>query len=200
MKSMLTVGGVVLLAGFLWAQERIEPEIAKKYARVFVEQSASLSGLQLKIDADPERPYGLKHEEVGALIIPDKRLSEAVLQKLGKETAPLAQLWVRNLTIVVNDQLVPNDQLRIVTVSANGKDHPLPLFLLGVRKKTADDLELVVYGPNKEPLVLSPLKKIDGSQDLPIELEGTKRDDGRGTLTLRILGKYQVELTLAKQE
>jgi hypothetical protein len=200
MRRLLTVGSLLLVAGVVGAQERIAPEIAQKYARLFVEQAAKQQNLPIKIDADPERPCGLKHEEVGAMVIPDKNLSAEALKKVAQDITPLGQLWTRKLTMVVKDQLVPNDQLRIVTVSANGEDHLLPLFLLGVRKKAGADLELVVYGPGKEPLLQVPLEKLDATQEIPIELEGKEEGNGRGVLTLNILGKYQARLTLAKQD
>jgi hypothetical protein len=200
MRCFLTVGGMALAVGFLGAQERIPPETAQKYARHMVEHAAKQQNLQLKVDADPERPFGLKHEEVGAMVIPDKKLSEDALKNAGRDTLPVAQLWVRKLTLVVKDQPLPNDRLRIVTVTAEGEDHPLPLFLLGVRKKAGNDLELVVYGPEKEPLLSLPLQKVDIRQELPFELEGKRGDNDRGVLTLNILGKYQARLDMAKQE
>jgi hypothetical protein len=202
MRYTLTVAGLLVAANCLWAQERIEPEQARKYARLFVEKSAKEPNLQLKIDADPERPFGIKDGELGAMVIPDKKLSPETLTKANKEVSPLGQLWVRNLTIVVKDQALPNDKLRVVTITAkDGQEHPLPLFLLGVRRKAADlDLELVVYGPGKEPLVIAPLQKTTGTQELPLELDGEKGDNNRGTLIVKVLGQYQAQLTLAKQD
>jgi hypothetical protein len=203
MKHMLTVAGLLVAANCLWAQERIEPEQARKYARLFVEKSAKEPNLQLKMDADPERPFGIKDGELGAMVIPDKNLSPEAMSKSSKEVVvPLGQLWVRNLTIVVKDQALPNDKLRIVTVIAkDGQEHPLPLFLLGVHRKAADlKMELVVYGPGKEPLLIAPLQKVSGTQELPLELDGEKGDNNRGTLTVKVLGQYQAQLTLAKQD
>jgi hypothetical protein len=200
MRYTLTVAGLLVAANCLWAQERIEPEQARKYAHLFVEQSAKEPNLQLKIDADPERPFGIKDGELGAMVIPDKRLSADRLKKASKEIMPLGQLWVRNLTIVVKDEALPNDKLRVVTITAkDGQEHPLPLFLLGIRRKAAD-LELVVYGPGKEPLMIAPLQKTTGTQELPLELDGEKGDNNRGTLTVKVLGQYQAQLTLAKQD
>ena len=134
------------LAGLAAAQERIEPQEAQKFAKLFVEHAAKVGDLQLKLEPDADKPYGLKAGQVGAVVIPDKRLSQEALQKVGKDVTPVGQLWVRNMTAVAKDQPVGNDRLRIVTVTADGKDHPLPLFLLGVRKQADGALELVVYG------------------------------------------------------
>ncbi len=181
------------------AQERIEPEQARKFARLFVEQSAKVPHLQLKIDADPDQPFGLKDEDMGAMVIPQKKLAAGDLTKAGNAIVPLGQLWLRNLTLVVKDEALPNDKLRIVTITANGQDHSLPLFLLGVRGKGAN-LELVVYGPGKEPLLVAPLQKSSSTHELPLELDGEKGNNNRGTLTIKVLGQYQAQLTLAKQD
>jgi hypothetical protein len=37
-------------------------------------------------------------------------------------------------------------------------------------------------------------------QELPIEFEAMKGDEGTGVLTFTILGKYRAKLTVAKQE
>src|SRR5437870_5109989 len=116
MKRAIAMVSLALLAGRAGAQERIAPEVAQKFARLFVEQAAKLDDLQLKLQPDPDKACGLKKDDVGALIIPDKRLSAQALQKAGKEAIPVGQLWVRQLTAVVNDQPVANDRLRIVTI------------------------------------------------------------------------------------
>ena len=199
MKRLLVLLSLLLTGPGLRAQERIEPEQARKYARLFVEQSAKVPHLQLKIDADPDQPFGLKDEEMGAMVISQKSLTLDALKKAGNDVMPLGQLWLRNLTIVVKDEALPNDKLRIVTITANGQDHSLPLFLLGLRNK-GNNLELVVYGPGKEPLLTAPLQKATSTHELPLELDGEKGSNNRGTLTIKVLGQYQAQLTLAKQD
>ena len=199
MRGMAALVGLALLAGLATAQERIDPEEAQKFAKIFVEHAAKVGDLQLKLEPNADKPYGLRAGQVGTVVIPDKRLSEEAIQKAGKEVTPVGQLWVRNMTAVVKDQPVGNDRLRIVTVTANDKDHPLPLFLLGVRKQADGVLELVIYAKDKEPLLALPLQKAEVRQEMPIELEG-KGEGGRGTLTMNVLGKYQAQLPMAKQE
>jgi hypothetical protein len=199
MKGVVAIVALLVVAGLVRAQERIPSEVAQKFARLFVEQTAKLDAPQLKVEPDAERPYGLKKDEMGALFIPDKRLSAEALQKAGKEVLPVGQLWVRGLTAVVNDQPVANDKLRIVTISADNKDHALPLFLVGARRSADGELQLVVYGKDKKPLLHVPLRKAETRQELPVELEGREENE-RGVLTLNLLGRYRAELVLAKQD
>jgi hypothetical protein len=199
MKHMLIVAGWLLAAGLAPAQERIAPEDAQKFARLFIDQAAKQTDLQLKLEPDPERAFGLKKDNVGALIIPDKRLTADLLHKAGQDVVPVAQFWVRHLTVVAKDQAVPSDKLRVVAVTVGDKEHPLPLFLLGARRTASQELELLVYGNGKEPLLQLPLRKTEVRPELPIEFEARGEND-RAVLTLNLLGAYQAELTVAKKE
>jgi hypothetical protein len=57
-------------------------------------------------------------------------------------------------------------------------DRPMPLLLVGVRRKGDKELELVVYGKDSEPLLTLPLKRVDFIQELPVELEWLLGDGG----------------------
>lgn len=199
MRRMVAMIVLVQMVGVALAQERIAPEAAQNYARILVQASAQTANQPLQVQPDADKPYGLKAGDEGALVIPAKSLTEEALQKAGKEVIPLAQLWVRNLTLVIKEQLVPNDKLSVVKVTLNEQEHSLPLFLLGVRKKEDGSWEMVIFAKDKEPLLAVPLVTRDGKQELPIELEARGEND-RGILTLNILGKYQAQMTLAKQE
>jgi len=200
MKAIESTLFLALVIGSISAQERIPQEQATKYAALFVEAAAKLTDLQVKTDVDSEKPFGVKGGDLGAMVIPDKKLSEDVICKAGKDMIPVGQLWLRKLSTVVDGKATGNDKLRIVTITVNTEDHPLPLFLLGVRKKGDDTLELAVYAKDKEPHLLLPLQKIDTKQELPIELEAMKGDNETGVITLNILGKYRAKLTVGKQE
>jgi hypothetical protein len=198
MKRIFTLLAVTLSAHLAGAQERIPAEDAQRLARTFAAESAKLVALQLKVDGDADRPFGLRKGDIGALVIADKRLSGETLQKLGDEVTPVGQLWMRGITTLVNDEAVTSVRLRIVNVTVNDKDVALPLFLLGARK-AGQDLELVVFAGAREPLLRLPLRKAETRQEMPIELEA-RGEGGRGILTLNILGGYRVELPVVQQE
>jgi len=54
----------------------------------------------------------------------------------------------------------------------------------------SDDLELLVYGKDKKPVLTVPLKTISRSQENVVDMVAERKDDG-GLLTLRFLGKYE---------
>jgi len=200
MKKLATGLILALYASVAAAQERVPQEQAVTIAKLLAEAAAKIADAQIKTDADPEYPFALKADEVGAMVIPVKKLSEEAFTKAGKDVTPVAQLWFKKLTLLVDNKTVPNDKLRILKVNHNGEDFELPMFLLGVRKKGDGALELVVYAKEKQPLVVLPLEKADANLELPIELDGKKTGEDTGELTLKILGKYRTKLPLTKQE
>src|SRR5258708_524822 len=115
MKNVVAIGVAALLGSVVAAQERIAPEEAQKFARLFVEKTAKIADAQVKLEPDADKPFGLKKDDVGVMVIPAKGLTDEALQKAGKDVTPVGQLWVRNLTMVHKDQPVPNDKLRVVT-------------------------------------------------------------------------------------
>jgi len=201
MKPVTVIVSLMLFVGVAQAQpERIPPEEAQKYAKLFVESAGKLDGPQIKMEVDTDKPYAFKAKKHGAMVLPDKKLSADVLAKAGKELVPLGQLWLVRMTLVAADQPTPADKLRLVKVTVNNEDHQMPLLLLGVRKNAKDELELVVYAKDKEPLLTVPLEKKEIQQELPLELEAKKGDNNRAQILLNILGKYQATLIVAPQE
>jgi hypothetical protein len=188
-----------LLGSLVVAQDRLPQDEARRYARPCAEQAATLTDAQLSMSVDPEKPCALRGEGGGAMIIPDKKLSEEALRKAGEEVIPVGQLWLRKWTVVVGGKAVPDDRLRILTVNLDDKDRPMPLLLLGLRKKGDKDAELVVYAKDSEPLQVLALQKLDLIQDLPVELEWKRGEKDADTLTVKILGRYQAVLTVMRR-
>jgi hypothetical protein len=200
MRSVMTLATLVLFGSSLAAQERIPQEEAIKYSRLLTETAAKdVKDAPVKTDVDTERPYAVRHGEVGAMISPDRNLTAEVLAKAGEEPVPVGHLWFRKLTPSIDGQNIADDRLRLVTITVDNQDHILPIFLLSARKK-GDQLELLIHGKNKEPLAVVPLKKHDVNQELPIELDGKKQTDDTGLIFLNVLGKYQAQLTVGGRE
>lgn len=199
----LWTGALVLVVAAAAAAdvEKLPLERAQQFAKVFGEQVAKIDDLQFKPDVDTEKPCAFHAEnKYGAMVVPDRNLSAATVEKAGKERIPVGHLWTRNLAPAVDGTVTPNAKLRLVTVSVDNNDHNLPFYLLGLRKNADGNLELLVYGKEKEPIVNVPLKKVDAAQDLPIELDGKKGENETGVLIVNLLGKYQAQITVKEQE
>jgi hypothetical protein len=203
MKWWTTLAWLALVAGAAAADSpnRIPQDEAKAYAKLCAERAAAvLTDAQIGVDVDPDKPCAERGEGGGAMVVPDRKLTEKVLAGADKDIVPVGQLWLRKWTLVVNGKPVTNDKLRIITVTIEDKERPMPLLLLGVRKKGDKDLELVVYAKDSEPLQVVPLTKRDTASGLPLELEWSRGDKDADNLTLNILGKYQTVLKIGRQE
>jgi hypothetical protein len=61
---------------------------------------------------------------------------------------------------------------------------------LGARKGADGNLELLIYGKAKQPLVTVPLKPQKQTRQWPLEFEAVREGD-QARVTLFLLGKYQ---------
>jgi hypothetical protein len=200
MKRLLV--GLALLAcvGTTLAIDRIPPEEAKRIAKLLAETAANADNLPAKVEVDAEKPSGIRANEVGLMIIPARDLSEATLEKAGKDVTPIGHLWMRSVVPQRDGRVLTNDEIRILKVQTDNNELLLPFFIVGVRKGDKG-LELVLLGKDQKPVIVAPLKKAEVNAEMPIDLEG-KRGDGEqtGVLTINILGKYQTTVTVGHQQ
>lgn len=180
------------------AQEKVSADEVQKIARRLTEQFGELSDAQIKVAPDAARGDAFKAGEIIVMVLPDKNLTAAALEKLGADLVSVGQLYFKAVAPAKDGKVAPSDKLRIVTVSDQGTDHRIPLCLLGARKRD-DRLELVVFGSEKTPFTQVTLRKAEGSQGAPIELSGEKQDEESGSVTLSILGQYKATLVVMKQ-
>jgi hypothetical protein len=202
MRRTIAVVTVLCLAGAGWAQERLPQEQATKLARHFAEEASKVSSPQLKTEVDAEKAFALHAGEAGVMFIPEKGLSADAFAKAGAEPTPLGQLWMRNLVPTVQGKPVPEDKLRLLTVRVKDEDHHLPLSLAGVRKASNNQLELVLYGKDREPYLHAPVRKLETKQksDEPVVLEAQKDAGDSVTITLTMAGEYQASIQVMKAE
>lgn len=200
MRKLIPFVALMVVGGVARGQERIDPETAKKHAKLMVEATKDATDLPIKTEVDPEKPYGVKSGNHGVMVLPDKALSDEVIAKAGADAIPVGQLWMHHLTPVIDGQPVDGEKLRIVNINVGGEEHKLPMCLLALKKKAAGEWELLVYGKDKEPLTRLAVKKMEGTQELPIELDGKKNENDTGDLTLKIVGKVQATLTVGAKD
>jgi hypothetical protein len=199
MKRGIVAVCFALLAGLVAGQDRLPQEEARRYARVCVEQLGSLTDAQIETKVDTDKVVAVRGEGGGAMVIPDRRLAKEKVAPREKEVVPVGQLWLRKWTVVAGGKPVPNDKLRVVTINVDGKDRPMPLFLLGVRKQEGKKLELVAYARDSEPILVVPLKPVEFVQELPLNLEWERGEKQVDPLTLTVFGKYQAVLPITRQ-
>ena len=192
---------LILLAALqmVSAQEKLSREEALTYARAVSADAQQLNGTPIATDVDAEQPVALRDENYGGMVLPQKNLKPGTIAQAGGTAVPIGQLWLHKLTPMRHGEAVSQDNLRMVTVRAEGEEATVPQCALAVRRNAGGALELLVFGKGKEPLLTAELKPLDATQSLPIDLEA-ERDGDSGKLTLKILGKYQATLLVTELE
>ena len=190
---------LTLLAGLqvISAQEKLPQEEALKYATALSADPKLLAGTPIATDVDTSKPVALREGEFGGMILPQKNLKVEDLAPAGKAVVPIGQLWLRNLTPVLDGSGISQDKLLLAAVTRRGEEITLPKCALGVRRNDAGVLELLVFGKDKEPLLKLPLKSIDVRQELPIDATAARTSD-EGSITVKILGKYEAKVTVTE--
>jgi hypothetical protein len=200
MMRLMLVSAFVL-AGFsvAQAQDAIPREDALKAAFFVCRDLPKMLETPIPTDPDVKRPVGVHADHRGLMILPECKLSPDTIAKAGTAVAPLGQLWTLRVFPLVDGQPASNDQLRMVDVNTDQETLSAALCALGVRKGSDGKPELLIYGKGKEPLVHVPLTAISEKQENPIEVSA-ERQGNTGTVTVKILGKYQASFTVGANE
>lgn len=196
-----TLIALIACAPSLLAQDAIELGEAQKAARKLSESASRITDAPFTVEADLEKPQGIKAEGVGVIVLPDRKLSVELLAAANSAITPLGQLWMLKLAVATDGKPMAAEKLRHFTVGDGEKAREVSLYFLGATKTDTGSLELVVYAKGQEPLLRVPIKKrVAGKQEFPIEVSGVKNDDKSGTLSLRLFGEYDAQLLLMHEE
>ena len=119
--------------------QAIPPEELAKATQLLMDANTRLGDLPFKLELAPDQATGLKVGDVGAIIIPDRRLKTEKGDKAGRkknkgEALPVGQLWTSKLSPKEKDSVLPNDKLRLVKISANDKELELAVFALRIER------------------------------------------------------------------
>lgn len=198
MKCALALILMSFTARAIFAQEAVPLEDAQKAARKVTEIAVSDPPFKMEVDVD--QSSAIKADKGGLLIVPDKQLTAEKLATSGAAIVPIGQLWSLRVSLAANGKAIGPDKLRKVSVTDGDKQRELGLYFLGAGKNERGELELIVFGKEKEPLVRVPLAKTDSAsaQKLPVSLTGRKDTEDSGTLTLHLVDKYTVDLPVVR--
>lgn len=200
MKSLLILTTLCFNLAVAGAQERIPAEKVQAVAHKLLENLGPVADAQLKLEPNADKGDAFSVAGAAALVLPDKNLTAAVVEKAGADIVPLGQLFLKGLSPVTNGRATPADQLRTLMFSDKDGEQRVTVLLLGFRKLDGG-LELVAYGKDKAPLLQLPIRKVESTaQDLPVALAGEKEDDDTGRMTLSILGSYKASFLVKKAE
>lgn len=199
MKHILIVLTLLTTLQLVSAQEKLSREEALAYGKAVSADTKQLNGTPIVTDVDAEQPVVVTEGDYGGMVLPQKNLKLEAITKAGETAVPIGQLWLRKLTPMCKGEPVAQDKLRLATVRAGGEEVTVPQCTLAVRRNSAGNLELVMFGKSKEPLLTSALKPLEAAQAMPLDLDAERNGD-EGKLTLKILGKYQVTMSVTELE
>lgn len=149
-------------------------------------------------DADVKRAVGVRSGEYVGLIVPECKLSAESFDNIGNKIIPVGQVWFHKITFLKDGEPTGLDKMQICPFTYRDTETKVALCLLGVKKKDNGDLELLVYGKEKTPLIVLPLKKAETKQEFPIEADA-EISGSYATVTLKIVGKYQANFQVTEQ-
>lgn len=202
MKAMKLLPLLALITTFATAEEiqQVSAEQAGKIARLVTQALGSPADAPFAVDADLEKPAGIKGSgETGLLAIPDRKVTIETVANAGKTVSALGQLWMRNVVPAVNSAAPEAAKLRTLSVGDGDKTAKVEVYFLGISKTDAGALELVLYAKDKEPLVRVPLAKTDAAaRAVPIALDGHKEGENTGVLVVTVFGSYKADVMVTK--
>jgi hypothetical protein len=202
MKRIVLTLTLTLLAGLQLAsaQERLSREDALRYAKLAGADTQQLKDTPIPTSVDLTQPVAMRDGEFGGMVLPQAKLSAETIAKTGEKPVAIGQLWLLGLTPMHNGEGVAEDKLRIATVKTpEGDEIKVPQCALGVRRTAGGELELLVFGKDKEPLLKLAMKKIDAKQDAPLDMDA-ERSDESGQITLKLLGQYEAKFKVTQLE
>jgi hypothetical protein len=178
------------------AQDRVADEEARNIAKILVEAAGKVQA-PFKMEVDAAKPFAVRRDDKGALLLPAKGLNADALEKAGSEIVPLGQVWMRNIAPVADNKLVSRKQLQNITIKPKDEEITVAMSWAGVRKEK-DKLVLVLFGSEKKPYLTLPLEKADGKQELPLEFTVSIEDE-KALITVQIVGKYKTVMRVGPQ-
>ena len=201
MKSFFAIALWLAVLVPLQGQERLPRQEALKYAFFLSVDLKQLLDTPIPTDPDVKRPVALRDGEYGGLLLPESKLTVEALTKVGKEVAPVGQLWMVKVAPMKDGQVIPARRMKEVEVRAGSESGMAFCCALGTQKDPNGALELLVYGKDKEPLLRVPLKAVTSQKSLetPCDLTSARKDDG-AELTLTLLGKYEASFMVGAAE
>lgn len=211
MKSTLLLALTLALftTATLHAQEpqAIPPEELAKATALLMDANTRLGDMALKLELAPDQATGFKAGDVGALLIPDKRLKmekpdkgdKAARKKAKGETIPVGQLWTSKLSPKDKDAVLPNDKLRLTRITAGEKEMELAVFALAIEPAGKREFQLAIYGKGSTALLRIPLTVEKDKGGAPVTFSGRKTGEETGVLMLTLLGHFKAEIPVGKQ-
>jgi hypothetical protein len=156
---------------------------------------------QVKVEPAPADACGLVLGREGIVAVPCKQLDEQELQKAveSEAGAPLAYLFLSpRFNPLESGKKMDAKKLRSVEYDADGEKKQATALILAVRHVEGDDWRLYVYGADKKPLFDTKFFEADDESDKKLDIRVQDAKDGRGTLVVTVLKKYEASIEIGQ--
>jgi eukaryotic-like serine/threonine-protein kinase len=161
--------------------------------------TATFKDRQVNFEIDLEKGRGFFNGKEGVLVVPIKDLSEDGIDKASgtRIGAPVCHLfWGPGLKPLANGK--PIDKAKLRTVKAlefGGEESETTCFVCTVRRE-GDNLELCLYGADKDPVFTTRLEKAQGQNatDFDCSMTSVNQDPA---VAVTLFGKYTASLPFA---
>jgi hypothetical protein len=198
MKTTFVVLTTFLAMQSAFCQEHLERKEALKYAFFLSLDLKRLQGTPIPTDVDVKRVVAMREGNYGALVLPEAKLSAEAITKARENVLPVGQLWLHRLTPLHDGEPVAGGKLRLFTIQTDSQEGEAAQCALGIKANGSGELELLVFGKDKNPVAKVPLKKVESQQESPIGIEAERRSDDTGSITLKILGRYEARIPVTE--
>lgn len=183
--------------------QAIAPEELAKATQLLMDANARLGDLPLKLELVPDQATGFKVEDVGAILIPDRRLKpekrDRTARRSGGSEMIVGQLWTSKLSPKAKDAVLANDRLRLVKVSASDKELELAVFTLRIERAGKKELQLALYARDNAPVLRVPLTPEKAKGAAPVVMTARRTGEEEGVLELKLLGRFKAQIPVGKQ-
>jgi hypothetical protein len=199
MKILIGILSLIAAANMVQAQGVLPRDEALKYAFVACADMKNIQQTAIPTDPDVKRPFVLRDGDYGVMVLPEGKLDAKSLESSADVIVPVGQLWTHKLAPLRDGVLVGESRYNVLSLSTDEGRINTPMFALGFRKNAEGKAELLVFGKDKEPILVAVAKPVTKSQDNWIEMSAERTSD-RGVITLNILGKYEASIDLTDPE
>lgn len=193
MKPFLFILALQLATG-LFAQVAIAPrEDSQKAALQLNNAVGKLNDAPFKLELDILNAFALKAGQAAILVVPVHSLKSRIETADDGDLIPAGQLWLHQVVPDHDGKPAAKDRLRLVEASEAGGEARIAMFHLAIQMRDSQS-ELLVYGIGPEPLINLPLRKMTVPQEAPIELDGKKRDETSGELSIYLGDHFEARM------
>jgi hypothetical protein len=172
---------------------------AQLFGKLLTGIFAKVKDQQIKVEPMPSESLGLIFADGGIIFVPSKHFDELEAGKhVESETGvPLGYLFLSpRFNPLEKGEMIDPQRLRTIQYEDEGRAKNVTALIVAVRNVKKDDRHLYVYGSDKKPLFDIKFFEADDELDNNIAIRVQDVADGKGTLVITVLKKYEASIEI----